>query len=363
MSWPALAVALLLFGAGLACIEQAILFDSGSWIGSYAGRQLVYGFAGLVVLVGMLLPHYRTFERIAYPLYAAALVLLVFTALFGVTKNNARRWIDLGPVLLQPSELMKIALLLALARTLRHPRRRRVEAFFLACGLTLVAVVLVVRQPDLGTALLYLPVLGALLLLSGYSWKLLGGLALLAVVSIPPVVIFGLKDYQRTRVLTFLHPERQDPAGSGFHLDGSLTAVGSGGLAGAEDPEQLLFTLSRVPERHTDFVFSVVGASWGLVGTLLVLLGYALLAGLLLRIALGTREPFGRLLTAGVAVLLAFQAAVNIAMTVGLAPITGMTLPFMSYGGSSLVTSFAALGLALNVSARPVRTLARGDFS
>jgi rod shape determining protein RodA len=344
-------------------LERAVLFDVGPWLASYPGRQLLFGALALGVLVLTLVPHWRVYERLAYPIYGVAVGMLVVTLLFGVTKNNARRWIDLGPLLFQSSEPMKAALVLALARTLRQPRDRRGTLLVVAILLTAVPVALVVRQPDLGTALLYLPILFALLYLSGYSWKLFAGLALVGAVALPVFARFGLKDYQRERVMTFLLPGKADPEGAGFHLRRSLMAIGSGRLLGTSDPEQLHATLRSVPERHTDFIFSVVGATWGLAGAGLTLLGYTLLVLLLLRIARRTRESFGRLVAGGIATMITAQAAINLAMTIGCAPITGLTLPFMSYGGSSLVTSFAALGLALNVSMRPGNALARGDFA
>jgi len=358
-----LAIALALCLVGVASIDLAIFTDAGTWVGTYAGRQVLFAVAALGVMAAVLVPHYRTFERLALPLFAGAVGLLLLTAIVGVQKNNARRWIDLGPVLLQSSEPMKIALVLALARLLRRPRGRRLPTFLAAAGVTLLAVALVVRQPDLGTALLYVPVLLVLLFLSGYSWKLFVTLALVAAAALPIGIRFGLKDYQRARIVGFLRPGASDPAGDGYQRVRSLTAIGAGGSLGIRGEDQLLCTLSGVPERHTDFIFTVVGARWGFGGAGLVVLGYLLLVLLLFRIALRTRDPFGRLVAGGVATLFAVQALVNLGMTAGVAPITGLTLPLMSYGGSSLLTSFAALGLALNVSARPARTLARGDFS
>jgi len=344
-------VALGLFGLGVIAIAEAEAFEDHDLARRAAVRQLVWGAVAALAAGAVLVPHYRSFERLAIPLWLAGVALLVTCAFIGVVRNHARRWIDLGVLLLQPSEPMKLGVILALCAVLRHAGERRLGSLALAAVLTAVPFALVARQPDLGTSLLYLPVAGVLLFLSGMRWRLVASLATALLLAVPVVYVFGLEPYQRERVTAFLEPDA-DPRAEGFQLHQSLLAIGTGGETGTEDRELLYSVLKYVPERESDFVFAVVGARFGFAGTAVVVVLYVLLILALARIAVRTRDCFGRLLVAGVATLLAVQAFLNLAMTVGLAPITGVPLPLMSYGGSSLLTTSVALALALNVNMR-----------
>ncbi len=353
--WPTIVFAVLLFGTGLLAIHEAEVFEERPFRSTFVFRQIVWGGIALVALAATLVPHYRFFDRAALPLYALGVVLLVAVVFVGVVKNNSKRWLDLQFMLLQPSEPMKIALVLAVAHTLRHAHLDNAIAYVRAALLAGIPFVLVLRQPDLGTALLLLSIPVALVFLAGLRWRFVLAMAVLALALAPLASQFGLEPYQRKRITAFLHPDR-DPTGANYQLNESLTAIGAGGADGSQDPDLLYSVLRRVPERHTDFVFSVIGAKFGFVGSVAVVVVFALLVTCLFGIAARAREPFAKLVAAGVATFLGLQGLLNLAMTIGLAPITGVPLPLVSYGGSSLVTTAVALGLALNVSMRPKRS-------
>ena len=328
-------------------------------------RQVLWTVIGLGAMMVALCVPYRIVARFSYTLYALALLGLVYVLLFGRVINGAQRWIALGPVNLQPSEFAKLAFLLALSKYLLYKESyRRWWGPLPPLALALVPMVLIIREPDLGSALVFLPMLFVLLFVAGARKK---HLALYLIVPLAALVILWLlgvsplHDYQRDRLLAFLDPEKY-ARGPGYPLLQSLIAVGSGGLWGKGLGQGTQVQLGFLPTRRTDFIFACIAEEWGLVGTALVL-GlhlYLLLGGA--AIALRTREPFGRLVAVGVMTLLASQALINTGMTVRLTPITGLPLPFVSYGGSSLVASFTALGLLLNVGARPAAVLAREDF-
>ncbi len=349
LHWPTIVIAVGLYAVGLVAIYQAEAFEERSIARLSAVKQIVWGGLAACVLASLLVPHLRFFERHAFVFYGIGLALLVAVLLAGTVKNNAQRWIDLKFMLLQPSEPMKIALVLAVARVLSVPTERRSVSFAIAALLTAVPLLLIVRQPDLGTALLLIPTTGVLVFLSGLRWRTVAVLAIVAAVSAPLVFMFGLKPYQRERIVSFLDPT-VDKLGDDYQLHQSLVAIGSGRMTGVQDRELLESILFRVPERQTDFVFSVVGARFGMLGTATLVFLQGLLVLSLFQVAAGACEPFGRLVAAGVAVMLGMQAFLNLAMTIGYAPITGIPLPLVSYGGSSLLTTAVALGLVLNVS-------------
>jgi rod shape determining protein RodA len=295
-------------------------------------------------------------------------VFLLVLVLFVGRGKSAGRLIELAGFRLQPSEVMKLFLVIALAGALRYEqgfeRQRRIR---LPVLLTLVPVLLVMKQPDLGTALLFIPLLVAVLYAAGARGRplllFLGtGIAGLLVLWFVPGLLEG---YQRTRLEAFLRQGSDDPVllnGPGHHLHESKTVVGTGPVLGNGTGEETAEAIRLLPERHSDFAFPVFANAFGLAGVTVLLLLYLLFLGLLLRTALRVREPSGRLLAVGTTALFAVQAVVNMAMTIGILPIVGMPLPFISYGGSSLLTSFLALGLVLNVGAESPVEFGRSDF-
>ena len=305
---------------------------------------------------------YSRFERHAYLLYGAGVALLAGLPFFGSLANGARAWYQVGSAKVQPSEFMKIALILATAKLLMYRKDVcRGRGFLMPFLVAAPPIALILLQPDLGTALVFFPMLLAMLFVAGARlWHFAALFGAVAAAGAIAFFVRGLDQYQRLRILVFLDPER-DPLGAGFQALQSRIAVGSGGLFGQGLGEGSQTQLHFVPDSHTDFIFAVIAEEGGLFVAATVLL-------LLLAITLGClgaafriREPFGRLVAVGVAALLAGEVLVNCGMTIGLVPIAGIALPFVSYGGSSLLTSFVALGLVANVEARAAPTLAR-DF-
>lgn len=333
----------------------------------YGWMQTRWTVIGLAACLLVLAVPYRRIVDLRYLLYGGGLVLLLLVLFVGRGKS-AGRWIELAGFRLQPSEVMKLFLVITLAGALRYEqgfeRERRIRVPLL---LTLAPVLLVMKQPDLGTALLFLPLLLAVLFAAGTRGRPLllllgaGALGLLALWFVPGLLV----GYQRTRFEAFLLQGSDDPVllrGYGHQLHESKTVVGTGPLLGNGLGEETVEAVRLLPERHSDFAFPVFCNAFGLAGVTALLLLYLLFLGLLLRTAVRVREPSGRLLAVGATALFAVQALVNMAMTIGLLPIVGMPLPFLSYGGSSLLTSFLALGLVLNVGAESPLEFGRSDF-
>ena len=351
--WLFLAAVAGLSMLGLSAIERGDELAGG---GGTVEKQLVWLALGLPVLALFAAVPYRLWRRLSYPLLIAT-VLLLIAVLVMPPRNGARRWIPLGLFLFQPSEIAKLAFILSLAAYLRFR-----ESFRTPLGLVppfLIALVpmgLVLVEPDLGTALLFLPVLAAMLFAAGARPGHLAAVALLGTAMLP-VLWSGMEDYQRARVVAVFTQRDTGPAprGDGYHLHQSKKVFALGGVWGSEiagmtSSEPLDYHL---PAGRTDFIFCLVGERWGLAGCGATLALFLLLLSRGLRIAIATREPFGRLLVVGVIALLATQVTINTAMTVGLIPVTGITLPLLSYGGSSLLSTMAALGLVVNVALRP----------
>ena len=352
VEWPLLILALLVVGCGLLTILSAT-YSPGRPISSYAIRQGAWTLLGLVVLVAMLGIDYRLLNRWGYAVYGVLLLLLALVPIIGVTGGGARRWLSFGPVALQPSEFMKIGLVVALATHLhrtagekRLPLRRLIVPVLLLAAPTL----LVLRQPDLGTVIIL--GLGAftVLLVAGLPLRLV----LLAFLIIAPALPYAwhhLKPYQQKRLVSFFDPQA-DPLGSGYHVRQSQIAIGSGMFSGKGYLHGTQNQLNFLPEQHTDFIFSVYAEEWGFVGSALLLTLYAALILRGLVIATKARDNLGALLAVGLTATVFWQVAINVAMTSGALPVVGITLPFFSYGGSSMLALLAAVGLLMNVSMR-----------
>jgi rod shape determining protein RodA len=295
---------------------------------------------------------YRNLVRAAPFFYAIGLSLLLTVFVLGRTVSGARRWIHLGPLTFQPSELFKLIFVLTLAWALTSRWSRPLSRATLVWTGVMVGVpfVLVVRQPDLGTALVLLPVLAAVLLGIGIRLRIFAGL-ILAGLALMPVAWFALKEYQRERLLVYIDPFR-DPLGTAYNVIQAKIAIGSGQLLGKGVSGATQSRLSFLPERHTDFIFAVFAEMWGFAGCLVLIMAYGLLVLRGFEIAAGAREPRGRIVALGVTALFATQTLINLGMVTGLLPVVGIPLPFMSYGGSSMVVSLMALGLLLSVRMR-----------
>jgi len=349
VDWPLLGATV-----GLVILSASTLasLHVGRAGGSVAIRQLAWFGVGILALVVVASIDYRRLVRAAPLLYVLGLGGLVAVFLLGRTVSGARRWLLVGPVSVQPSELFKLCFVLMAVWLLTSRWAQPVgkTVLMMAAPLAIVPAVLIVKQPDLGTALLLFPVLIALLVAAGMRMRLLGGLAL-AGVAVAPLAWLVLKDYQRERLLVFLDPVR-DPLGSAYNVIQAKIAIGSGQLLGKGVAGATQSRLAFLPERHTDFIFAVFAETWGFVGCLVLLTCYALLLLRGFDIAASTREPVGRLVALGVTALVATQVLVNVGMVTGLIPVVGIPLPFMSYGGSSMVVSMMALGLLLSVRMR-----------
>jgi rod shape determining protein RodA len=321
--------------------------------GGVALRQLAWFGVGMIALVAVASLDYRKLVRIAPLFYVLGLGGLVAVFVLGRTVSGARRWIVLGSgVTVQPSELFKICFVLTAVWLLASRWAQPVTGAVLLAVLPLVAVpfVLIIKQPDLGTALLLFPVLTVLLVGAGMPLRLLGGLGL-AGLSAMPLVWLAMKDYQRERILVFLDPFR-DPLGSAYNVIQAKIAIGSGQLLGKGVAGATQSRLAFLPERHTDFIFAVFAETWGFVGCLVLLMCYTLLLLRGFDIAASAREPVGRLVALGVTALFATQVLVNVGMVTGLLPVVGVPLPLMSYGGTSMLVSLTALGVLLSVRMR-----------
>ncbi len=340
---PLLTGLMLLSGVGL-----LILYSAGDQEWALIQRQLIrlgIAFGVMIILAQLHITHLR---RWSPWLYIAGVLMLVAVILFGQTGKGAQRWLDLGFFRFQPSEMMKLALPMMIAWYLAEkrlpPKRRRLLA---AAIMTLIPVLLIAKQPDLGTALLVASAGICILFLAGIGWQLISLFAVF-MAALGPVIWFFMHDYQKRRVLTFINPEN-DPLGAGYHIIQSKIAIGSGGLTGKGWLNGTQSHLEFLPERHTDFVFAVISEEFGLIGVaaLLALYFFIILRGLY--IATQAQDTFSRLLGGALTLVFFVYLFVNIGMVSGVLPVVGVPLPLISYGGTSLVTILAGFGILMSI--------------
>jgi rod shape determining protein RodA len=345
--WAMLLPLFLLVGFGALVLNSAA---GGSWQPFATSHLMRFG-VFLAMAATMTLFSRDFVKLVAYPIYGVVLILLLAVELLGAVAGGAQRWIDLGFIRLQPSELMKPAVVLVLARfyaTLPAGMVPSWRSLVPAAGLIGAPMALVLLQPDLGTALAIGFGGACVMFLAGLPlrWFLSAGAA--AIVLIPFAYFFGLHDYQRRRVTTFLDPE-SDPLGSGYHITQSKIAIGSGGITGKGFNNGSQSHLEYLPEPHTDFVFATMSEEWGLIGGLGVLLVYGLILRWGFRVASNSPDRFSRLLASGMTATVFFYIAINLMMVMGLAPVVGIPLPFMSHGGSSMMTNMICLGTLMMI--------------
>jgi rod shape determining protein RodA len=390
-----LAAFLALVAAGLVAVYSACQGEAPGSVSGLWKRQILFAGVGMVAfLVCASIPH-AVWDRMSPVLQVLALGMLVVVLVAGDSGGGARRWFTLGGVRFQPSEPAKLATVLLLARVLASRRKPRESIFGMVvpCALVFLPAALVLREPDLGTALVFLAILPAMLYWSGISapYILLSVSPALSVVcasSLPSWVVFSvfllvlaflarfhlaerilyvvlsllagigtpllwgrLEPYQQDRILAFVDPA-QYSSGAGYQIIQSKVAIGSGGFAGLGFLEGTQKGLAFLPARHTDFVFSVVGEEFGFLGTVFVLGLFTLLVARGLRIAASVRDPFAGLTVVGILSMLSFQLLVNIGVTLGLVPVTGLPLPILSYGGTSLISTMASLGIVFGIGLR-----------
>lgn len=355
MPWRLIGAALLLASLGLAGLWFLAPPVGADLMKNSFVKQLAFVVVGVGLMTLAMLPSPMAIRRWAPWIYLAGILALAALLMWAKPVRGARGWFAVGPFTLQPAEFMKLALVLALAKYLSAERNW--QSLWGAAGAAAIAAVpaaLIVVQPDLGNALVFIPILFAMAYAAGLPRKwLIGGLAALAIAG--PIVFYaGMKDYQRARLASFVRPDLQS-----LQQKHAMGATASGGFMGRGVGETAGAYPFHIPDRHTDFIFSAVGEQLGFVGCSLVLLLFAALLYEMFRVAWTTRDPYGRLVVVGIAAFLTAQLTINVGMTVGMAPVTGLTLPFVSAGGSSLWTCLLAVGVVANIARRKMHELGR----
>jgi rod shape determining protein RodA len=358
MNWLLVMLIVLIAGVGCLMLYSAA---NGNWM-PWAYRHAIRFGVGLIIMLAIALIDIRFWMRTAYLGYLGALVLLGLVEVMGEIGMGAQRWINLGVFQLQPSEVMKIALVLALARYfngLTYGEVGNLLNLIIPLAMVAMPALLVLRQPDLGTALMMIAGSGAIFFLAGVRiWKFLA--LIFAGLAAIPIVWQFLHAYQQKRILTFLNPE-SDPLGSGYHILQSKIALGSGGIFGKGFLKGSQSHLNFLPEKQTDFIFTMLAEEFGMVGALGLIGLYVLVLAYGFAIAIRARSQFGRLVALGVSTTLFLYLFINVAMVMGLIPVVGVPLPMISYGGTAMLTMMTGLGLMLGVSVhRDVRIARAG---
>jgi rod shape determining protein RodA len=351
--WGLLGMTVLLGFLGLVALYSTVTSASPTPQKIYYFKQLAWYCAGLIVMVISFLINYKLLDRWANAVYIVCILLLIFVLLFGKYVSGARRWLILGPLSIQPSELVKIAVIICLARyysKIANIRGLTMRELLTPLILVAIPIFLIVMQPDLGTAMIVVLIAGSMTVFVKIERRSFLYIIASSTLSFP-MVWFFLKGYQKKRILTFLNPER-DPLGAGYHIIQSKIAIGSGMITGKGFLKGTQNALSFLPEQHTDFIFSVLAEEMGFMGSVIYLLIFMVLIIWGLNVAYRCRDPFGTILAVGISSMIFWQVFINVGMAMGLMPIVGVPLPFISYGGSSIVAMMICIGLLMNVSMR-----------
>ncbi|NVJ70981.1 MAG: rod shape-determining protein RodA [Alphaproteobacteria bacterium] len=355
LNWTIVLINCMIAGVGFAMLYSVA---GGHW-DPWASRQSMRFIGALILMLTIAIIDIRYWMAFAYPAWAIGIALLLAVEVVGATGMGGQRWLDIGFMRLQPSEVMKIAVVMALARYFHgrnYDQSRSLRSLLVPAVLMLLPVILVYRQPDLGTAIMIIAGGVAILFLAGLpAWIFVA--AGVAVAAAIPVAWQFLRDYQKDRVLTFLNPEA-DPLGAGYQITQSKIALGSGGMTGKGFLEGTQSQLNFLPEMKTDFIFTVLAEEFGLIGASITLVLYGLVLGYAMLMGLGCRNQFGRLMAGGLSVTLFLYVMINVAMVMGLMPVVGVPLPMISYGGSAMLTWMIAYGLILSVATHRHVTLA-----
>ncbi len=317
-------------------------------------KQLIWYCLGMALMLFCILFDYKSLDRWGTLIYGLCICLLICVLFFGKHVGGSKRWLALGPVSLQPSEAVKISVIIMLARYYAKsadPKGFTLRDLLYPLMVVGIPFILIAKQPDLGTAMVVLLIAASMTLFVKIERRSLIFLVITCATTLPLAWFVGLKSYQKQRIMTFLDPDK-DPLGAGYHVIQSKIAIGSGVLFGRGFRKGTQNTLSFLPEQHTDFIFSILAEEVGFVGSLIFLLIFLMLVIWGLNIAYGCRDSFGTILSVGVTAMIFWQVFINIAMVMGLMPVVGVPLPFISYGGSSIVTIMICMGLLLNVSMR-----------
>ena len=346
---------------GLSAVYSATYTPRG--VSGLFTRQIVWVSLGVLFMFLALIPDYHTVGRYAYVLYAVSIVLLLLVMAMGRTGMGAQRWLAIGPFAFQPSELAKLSIVLALARFFAEdPRQGGYDLRDLAipAGMVAAPLLLVLKQPDLGTAMMLVFTSSLIVILAGIRFRavmvvaLAGAIVASAVLFVPPVrhkIWSSLKPYQQKRILSFIDPS-SDPLGSGYHATQSKIAVGSGQLTGKGFRKGTQSQMAFLPERHTDFIFGVIAEEHGFLGATVLIVLYLILLIAGIDAARNAKDKLGALMAGGIVSMLSLYVCINIGMAVGVLPVVGVPLPLVSYGGTSIITTFLAIGLLLNIQSR-----------
>ncbi|MEO9633900.1 MAG: rod shape-determining protein RodA [Parasphingorhabdus sp.] len=353
LPWKTILLLFVLATFGFVVLYSAAGGSMTPWAGLHMVRFTIF------VAMAIVLSRFKEsfWKAMAFPIYIAVVLMLLGVELIGAVGGGSQRWLNLGVIRLQPSELMKVAIILAVARfyDLLPPSQIRTwGAIWPLLALLAVPAALILLQPDLGTTITV--VAGALTIafLAGLPLRLfIGGAAAIAILA-PLAYFFALEDYQQRRVNTFLNPEN-DPLGAGYHISQSKIAIGSGGLFGKGFLNGTQSHLDYLPEGHTDFVFATMAEEWGLMGGVIILFCFFLLFRWGLRVAMKAKTRFSQLTAAGLTVTIFFYVAINLMMVMGLAPVVGIPLPFLSHGGSSMMTIMICVGILMSIERHPGR--------
>jgi rod shape determining protein RodA len=359
--WGMVALIIGIALIGLSAVYSATYTPSGP--SSLFTKQVIWVCLGIMVMFAALIPDYHTVGRYAYVVYALSIFFLILVALIGRTGMGAQRWLPLGPFAFQPSELAKLSLVLALARYFAEDPRRggyELRDLLIPGGMVLVPLVLVMKQPDLGTALMLMFTTTLIVILAGIKFRsvmaviVLGAVVASAVFLVPPVrhkIWTSLKPYQQKRIKAFINPA-SDPLGSGYHATQAKIAVGSGQTTGKGFRKGTQSQMAFLPERHTDFIFAVIAEERGFLGASFLIVLYMVLLLVGVDAAKSAKDRMGTLMAGGIVSMLSLYVFINTGMAVGLLPVVGVPLPLVSYGGTSIITTFLAIGLLLNIRSR-----------
>lgn len=356
LDWILILTVFLLTGVGLVLIASATHTEAlRTGVNYFVQRQGLFLSVDVLLVILLLRLDYHVLKQVALPLYVITLILLLGVMFFGHSTMGAQRWIRLGPAIFQPSEFSKVFIIVCLAAFL-DKQAGSLEHWkeYLPAGLFLLApFVLVLRQPDLGTALVFGAIGFSMFWVCGFKTRWIAWMTGV-LICLSPLIWHFLHEYQRNRIRVFLNPEL-DPFGAGYHVIQSKIAIGSGLLLGKGWMQGTQSQLNFLPENHTDFIFAVAGEEFGFIGAVVILLLYLILIWRGLTIALNAEDRFGMLLATGITGMYLFHVLVNIGMTAGIMPVTGVPLPFLSYGVSSLTTNMLLAGLLLNINLRKTR--------
>ncbi|MEW5687878.1 MAG: rod shape-determining protein RodA [Pseudomonadota bacterium] len=347
LDWVFILALCLIAGAGGLMLFSIAGSSWTPWAINHVGRFTIC----LLMMIGLAMIDVRVWFAIAYPLYGLSLLLLVAVEAVGDVRLGAQRWLSIGGFSFQPSEVMKLGIVLGLARLYHGVSAQKARLswwLLIPAAMIFVPVLLVAHQPDLGTAMLILMTGVAIVVLAGLSWKIMAAGAAIFAAIVPPFVLFVMHDYQRERVLNFLHPER-DPSGTGYHSLQSMIALGSGGLLGKGYGLGSQSQLNFLPEKQTDFIFATLAEEFGFVGCVSVLILYAAVIFMALRTSYLSHSHFGRLAAAGATATFTLYVMINGAMVMGLAPVVGVPMPLLSYGGTVMLTVMIGFGLVQSV--------------